>query len=565
MPNKLSRFWQEIKRRRVIHVIIVYATVAFVLIELTDIVAPSLDLPDWTLNFIIILLCVGFPIAIIFSWIYDITLKGIRKTGPIKLANKKGEDFIESDKTSRFENSIAVLPFQDMSPQKDQEYFCDGITEELINVLTHVESLKVIARTSCFAFKDKHKDVREIGKKLDVENLLEGSIQKDNNRLRITAQLIKVTDGSHIWSERFDRDINDLFAIQDEISLAIVDTLKVKLLGEEKAQIIKRSTENLEAYNLYLQGIYFTQMMTPEGYKKALGYYRQALQKDPNFALAYTGLTTIYLASTTYGNAPPHEAYPKIKEYTKKALEIDSNLAEAHSTLGTICMYYDWNWKAAEQEFNLAIQLNPNSQWIHIWYSLFLTVTDRHDEAIVEAERALELDPLSSFINTSLGHAYYYARQYDNAIEKQRLTITMYPDYFLAHFHLGLAYRGKSMIRETIEEYKRAVNLSGEAPIIVSGLACSYYEIGKKEEAKKLIESLELRLKNEYVSSTCFVLYHILRGDHDQAFKWLEQAINDHDGFLNWHIVTPIEEYRIPDEPRFKALLKRVEFEKYHQ
>ena len=289
MPNKLSRFWQEIKRRRVIHVIIVYATVAFVLIELTDIVAPSLDLPDWTLNFIIILLCVGFPIAIIFSWIYDITLKGIRKTGPIKLANKKGEDFIESDKTSRFENSIAVLPFQDMSPQKDQEYFCDGITEELINVLTHVESLKVIARTSCFAFKDKHKDVREIGKKLDVENLLEGSIQKDNNRLRITAQLIKVTDGSHIWSERFDRDINDLFAIQDEISLAIVDTLKVKLLGEEKALMVKRHTEDPEVYKLYLKAIYYYSLATDEGFEKARSYVEQALQIDPGFAAGYQG------------------------------------------------------------------------------------------------------------------------------------------------------------------------------------------------------------------------------------------------------------------------------------
>jgi len=561
--NKLSQFLQELKRRRVIHVIVVYATAAFVLIELTSIVAPSLGLPDWTLNFIIILLCVGFPLAIIFSWIFDITLKGIKKTKPIKFNKTKNTVYPLSGAFSLFKNSIAVLPFQDMSPQKDQEYFCDGMTEEIINALAHVGSLKVIARTSAYAFKDKQKDMREIGRKLDVETLLEGSIRKDNNRLRITAQLIKVDDGSHLWSDAFNRELEDVFAIQEEISLAIVDNLKVELLGEENKAIVKRYTENLEAYNLFLKGNYYWQMMTTEGFKKAIECYEQALQKDPNYSMAYSWLAATYMASTTYGSAPPNEAYPQAKIYTKKALELDSTLADAHITSGCLSIDYDWNWKAAEQEYKHALQLNPNSAAAHISYSWFLTFTNDINQAIAEAERALELDPLSGYYNTMLGQAFLYARQYDKAIEIQQWAITMYPNYHLSHFQLGMAYRGKFMIEEAIEEFEKAINLSGGTPLVVSYLACAYYELGKKEQAEKLIDGLEQRLKNEYVPSTCFVPYHIIRGDHDQAFKWLEQAINEHDSYLNWFIVEAIGKYRIPDESRFKALLEKVGLEKY--
>ncbi|GAI90312.1 unnamed protein product, partial [marine sediment metagenome] len=215
-PNNFIRFWQELKRRKAVRVIIVYAAAAFVILEAVDIITPALLLPSWTVTFIIVLLAIGFPIAIIFSWIFDITPKGIKKTKPIKPAKEQKEDYLLSDKISRFENSIAVLPFQDMSPQKDQEYFCDGMTEEIINALTQVASLKVIARTSSFAFKGKQKDVRDIGQKLNVETLLEGSIQKEGNRLRITTQLVKVADGFHIWSERYDRDMKNMFAIHDE-------------------------------------------------------------------------------------------------------------------------------------------------------------------------------------------------------------------------------------------------------------------------------------------------------------------------------------------------------------
>jgi adenylate cyclase len=456
-PNKLSNFWQELKRRRVIHVIIVYATAAFVIIELVGNVYESLQLPDWTPTLVILLIVIGFPFAIIFSWIYDLTLKGIKKTEPLNPTAKKKDDTPWPAKESWFENSIAVLPFEDMSPQKDQEYFCDGITEELINALTHVESLKVIARTSSFAFKGKQKDMREIGRKLDVETLLEGSIRKDGKRLRITAQLIKVADGSHLWSEKFDREIDDVFAIQDEISLAIVDHLKVKLLGEEKAGIVTRHTENLEAYNLYLKGKHHCHTATASGFEKAIEYFEQALQKDARYALPYMGLAEVYWLSTFFGNMPPNDAYPQSEKFVDKALGISHNLAEAHAVMGLINTFFYWNWKKAEQSFKQAILLNPNSAYFHIYYSFLLSCTGRHKQAIKEAKRAQELDPLSSYINSYVGSAYYYGSQFDRAIEECQMVISIDPNYYLAHQWLSLAYFENAIIKESLGEHEKAL------------------------------------------------------------------------------------------------------------
>jgi adenylate cyclase len=468
----------------------------------------------------------------------------------------------ERTPTIKLKPSIAVMPFINMSADPEQEYFCDGMTEEIINALTHIENLRVIARTSCFVFKGKHEDIREIGRKLDVITLLEGSVRKAGNRLRITAQLIKVSDGSHLWSEKYDREMEDVFAIQDEISLAIVDKLKVKLLGKEKAAIVKRHTEDLEAYNLYLKGNYYSQMLTMEEFEKAIVCYEQALQKDPHYALAYTGLASLYWYSSFWGNVPPNEAYPKAKEYAKKALEIDNTLAEAHSLLGVIKMNYDWNWKAAEGEFKQALKLNPNTALIHTYYSFLFTLTENHDEAIAEAKRARELDPLSSYINTHVGGAFFFAGRCDEAIEELRMTLTINPNYFLAHHYLGLAYWERSVMEEAIAEFEKAVDLSGGNPFIITVLATAYYKSGKKDKAEKLFDSLKQRSRDEYVPPTCFYWIHRVRDEQDQAFECLERACNEHDSFLPWFRVTPIDTDRFPDEPRFKALLTKAGFGK---
>jgi len=482
----------------------------------------------------------------------------------LRKAQKELESMISKEQldTEKRKPSIAVLPFRNMSADPEQEYFCDGMAEEIINALTHVENMCVIARTSAFAFKDKHEDVREIGKKLDVETLLEGSVRKAGNRLRITAQLVKVADGSHLWSERYDRDMEDVFAIQDEISLAVVDNLKVKLLGKEKASLLKRYTEDIEAYNLYLKGNYYWQMLTIEGFDKAIECFEQAFKKDPHYALAYTGLASVYWISSYFGNVPPNEAYPKAKEYAKKALEIDNTLAEAHASLGIINMNYDWNWKVAEREFKQALQLNPNYVLTHMWYSFLLIFTERNEEAIAEAKRSQELDPISVFINTNVGLVFLYGGRYDEAIEVLQMTIAMNPNYFFSRNLLGLAYRGKSMIEEAIAEYEKAFDVSGGTPRAVMALATTYYEFGEKAKADKLFDSLKQRQRDEYVPPTFFYFIHLARGDQDQAFEWLERAYNEHDSFLPWFRVFPIDRYRIPDEPRFTTLLKKIGLEK---
>ena len=463
-------------------------------------------------------------------------------------------------KVSPIEKSIAVLPFVNMSPEKDQDFFCDGIAEEIINTLSHIEGFKVIARTSAYAFKDKQVDIREIGRMLDVETLLEGSIRKDSKRLRVTVQLIKVADGSYIWSERYDREMKDLFAIQDEISLAVADSLKFKLLGETQAMIAKRRSENPEAYILYLKGTCCYQMLTPEGLKKASEYFGQALKLDPGYALAYVELGYIIWLGSMWGSIPPGKAYPQINEYVKKALKIDNNLAEAYSLLGTINTFYYWDWKEAEQNYIRALQINPNSPIIHTSYSVLLSFTGRHKEAIPEAKRAQELDPLSSYINARAGMAFQMAGLYDKAIEELQMALTLNPHFFFTHLNLGAAYFAKSMYREAVDEYKMAFDLSNGTQMAVVALGLGYYQIGEKVQAEKLFDSLEKRSETEYIFSTIFYLIYRLRGAEDIAFEWLKRACDEHDTFLTF--LKALLHYHplflFPEGSRYMVLLKEA-------
>jgi serine/threonine-protein kinase len=463
------------------------------------------------------------------------------------------------------EKSIAVLPFDDMSPEKDQEYFCDGMTEEIINALANIEGLKVIARTSAFSFKGKNEDIREIGQKLDVETLLQGSIRKDGNRLRITAQLINVSDGSHLWSETYNRDLEGVFAIQDEISLSIAANLKVKLLGEEKAVIVKRPTENLEAYNLYLKGGYYHAMLTPEGLHKAMKFYEQALQKDPNFALAYVGMASAHRHLPFFGGGTPSEAFPRAIEYANKALEIDNAIALAYIILGDISMYYDWDWEASERYYEKALQLNPNNADALSNYSNLLTHTGRIDEAIDMALRAQELDPLSSWTNYSVGYAYFSDLQFDKAIEGVQMTLAIDPNSLFAHFLLGEIYLEKSVYEEAIAAYEKAVELSGGAPIYMALLANTYYEFGEKSKAEELFEIVKQKSRDGYVPPTALYLIHKAQGEEDLAYECAERAYKERDFYLIIGIISPIEGYVLPDEPRYNALLKKLGLEKYQQ
>jgi serine/threonine protein kinase/Tfp pilus assembly protein PilF len=458
--------------------------------------------------------------------------------------------------------SVAVLPFVNLSADKEQEYFCDGISEEIINALTHVAGLHVVARTSAFAFKGRQVDIREIGRKLHVEAILEGSVRKADRRVRITVQLVNIADGYHLWSEKYDRDMEDIFAIQDEIGLAVADKLKVGFLSEGKKAILTRHTTDLEAYNLYLKGIYFLRKYTPDGFNKAVDYFEQALKKDPGYALAYYGLAEVYYATSYFGNKAPNEAYPRAKSYVKKALEIDNTLGEAHAALGLIYAYYDWDWRRADSELAQALQLAPSSATVQMSYSWLSSLTERHDNAIMRGRRAQELDPLSNIVNVHVGLTFIWAGRYDEAIEELQAVLTMDQNFYLAHYYIGLAYRAKSMPEKAIEEFERAIELGSGSQWPAMILAAAYFEFGKKAQGKRLLESLKRTSEHQYVPPMGFFYIHLARGESEKALDWLERACAEHDSFLPWCNVIPIECYRIPDKPRFRRVLRRAGLEK---
>lgn len=407
----------------------------------------------------IVALCLGIAWVVFKSlqWATSVPEEA-KKVEVLKAIEEKPISFPE------WKNSIAVLPFTNISADPEQEYFCDGITEELINTLTQIKDLRVVARTSAFSFKGKNTDIREVGKTLNVNKVLEGSVRKAENHLCITAQLVNVADGYHLWSERYDCDMKDIFDIQDEITLAIIDKLKIKLLGEEKKVIVKRYTDNPELHSLYLLGLFHWNKFTPEGFKKSEEYFEQAIRKDQNYALAYAGVAEVNVFNTFFMNITPKEAMQKAKRYLEIALELDDNLAEAHAVLSRVHVFYDWDWEKADQEFKRALELNPNSAIIHSHYSDFLSISGQHDKAIPMVKRARELDPLSIYINYTAGERIFHAGKFDEAIEDLEKTLAMEPHNFYTHMLLGFSYLGKSMIKESIEALEKAYELSDGLP-----------------------------------------------------------------------------------------------------
>ena len=456
------------------------------------------------------------------------------------------------------EKSIAVLPFADVSRGKELEYLCDGIAEEIINALTKVEGLRVVARTSAFSFKGKNEDIRAIARKLNVDSMLEGSVRKAGTRLRITVQLINAADGYHLWSERYDREMEDVFAIQDDITLAIVNKLKVTLLGKERAALVKRHTEDFEAYNLYLKGRYFWNKRTETGYLKSLEYFRQAIDKDPSYGLAYAGVADCYDLLGWYGYLAPHEAFPRARVAAEKARELDDTLAEAQASLGWINANYDWDWVTAEQQYKRALELNPSYATAHQWYSEFLTYMGRHDESIAEGHKALEIDPLSLIINNDLGQVYYFARRYDEAIAQLRKTLEMDPSFAVAHFFLALALAQKSMFDEAIEEAQKAMSLAGEGDtLILSHLGIIYALSGREEDARQVLANLDEFSEEKYVSAFPVALIHTALGEGDKAFQWLEKACEERDHWIETLKVHPALD-GLRQDKRYRKLLEKT-------
>ncbi len=474
------------------------------------------------------------------------------------LAKQRESGMAKESRSPETPPSIAVLPFADMSPQRDQEYFCDGITEELINALAKVEGLRVASRTSAFQFKGKAEDIGKIGSQLKVRMVLEGSVRKAGDRLRVTAQLIDVAEGYHLWSERYDREMKDVFAVQDEISQAVVNTLRIKLLGQPSAHLVKRATENLEAYDLYLRARSYQNRWHAEGMKKAVEYYGRAVTIDPMYAAAYAGMAEAY-AMLAYWTMSPIEIWNQAKVVALKALEIDDTLGEAHSSLGVILSFYDWDWAAAEREFKRAIGLNPAFTHAHTFYSVYLLAVGRLDEALIEIKRAIELDPLSLDTNGSLGCAFYFRREYDEAIEQFRKTLELDPSHPRAYYYLGRAYIGKAMFEEAVAALQRGSQCSGSDLRILGVLGHAYALMDKRNEAQKLLDEFKAPSKPGFPSFSVFsrALIHIGFGENDQAFECLEQLCEERSTLLHWPKVDPLFD-SLRSDPRLQDLLRRI-------
>ena len=457
--------------------------------------------------------------------------------------------------------TVAVLPFVDMSPAHDQEYFCYGMTEEIINVLTAVKGLKVVSRTSSFQYKGEAYDVREIGEKLGVQTVVEGSVRTAGNKLRITAQLIKVTDGYHIWSQRYDREMTDVFAIQDEISQAIVANLKGKLVRREEKPLVKKKTANIEAYNRYLKGRHFLNQRTRAAILHSIECFEEASCEDCGYALPYAGLAEAYilLGSGGYGEADPAAALGKARQAALKAIEGDESSAEAHLALALVYYRADWNWENADREFKRAIEINNGYATGHHQYAMFLAALNRLDEALAEIRKAQELDPLSLIINTAVARILHFSRRFDEAIEQSRRTLELNPQFALGYFDIGVAYAQTGRFEEAAAAFKKASELSGNEISRLNTEATTCAMMGDRERATELFEKLKELSKTQYVSPIVLAILPMLLGDLDTTFELIEKALEDKANALVYLNVEPFFD-PLRADPRFAELIAKMGF-----
>ena len=455
--------------------------------------------------------------------------------------------------------SIAVLPFANMSADPEQEYFCDGLAEELIDALARLEGLRVVARTSAFQFRGKGHDLREVGERLNVKTVLEGSVRKAGNRLRINAQLINAGDGYHLWSERYDREMDDVFAVQDEIARSVVEKLKVKLLGQQGAPIVRRPTDNLEAYNLVLKGRYHATRLTGPALEKGIECYTQALAAEPSYAQAYAGVAMIHVRRAILSFARPHDLMPVAKEAALKGLAIGETVADAHAALAMVLHWYEWEWLGAEREYRCALDLNPGNTAARSDYAMLLGQIGRLDHALAEARHAVERDPLSVYNRHSASLVLCVARRFDAALAEARAGVELEPTYFVFHLDLGWALAGLGRYDEAVEALRQATIVAPGDPLPHGYLGWALGLAGQREEALAILGELERRRNQEYVGGWLLAHVSLGLGDYEQAVVWLQNATEERDGILTylnrWFGADPLR-----SDPRFQALLQKMNF-----
>jgi TolB-like protein/Flp pilus assembly protein TadD len=457
---------------------------------------------------------------------------------------------------------FAVLPFENLSGDSEQEYFSDGLTEEMISRLGQMEPqrLGVIARTSAIQYKGTKKRIDQIGKELGVDYVLEGTVRHAGDRVRVSAQLIQVKDQTHLWAKNYERNLRDILSLQDEVAQAIANEVMIKLTPQEQARLTSARPLNPEAHELYLKGRYYWNKRTAEALTKSFEYFQRTIEKDPSYGLAYAGLADAYLmlGAGEYAVLRPKEAFPKAEAAARRALELDSTLAEPHATLAYAKDVFHWDGQGAEREYKQAIELNPSYAEGHHWYCSYLAATGRYTEAIAEARKAESLDPLSLVISADVGmEALAPAGRYDEAMQQCRKTLELDPRFAIAHACLARAYEYKTMYKEAIAEIQEAINLSGGSVIWEATLGHLYARAGRRDDAIKILNELKSRSKREFVPSQAFIWIYAALGDKDQAFAWLEKAYEERSD-----VMTVLEEERAFDplrsDPRFQDLLRRI-------
>jgi serine/threonine-protein kinase len=456
------------------------------------------------------------------------------------------------------QKSIAVLPFENASKDSNAEYLSEGISEALINSLTELQRLKVIARSTAFQYKGKDVDPRRVGRDLQVAAVLTGRVRQSQDALSIQVDLMDAITGAQLWGEEYHRKISDVVAVKQAIAREVTAKLKLKLTGDEQRRLARGDSTNTEAYRCYLRGRYFWNKRTPDGIKQAITEFQQAIERDPHFALGYVGLADCYTGLTFYNFAAPHEAMPKAKESAIKALSLDDTVAEAHASLAHVLMNYDWDWATAEKEFKRSIELKPDYATAHQWYAIhYLTATNRLEESIQEMKRALELEPVSLVMNTFMGATFYYAGRYDEAIDQCRRTVEMDPNFAVAHWHLGLAYEQKQLFDKAIEEFRKAIALSQGSPLMEAALGHAYAKAKNTDEANKILDELSELSKHKYVSPLEIAQIYVALGNNEKALQLLEKAYADRSFHLVSLNVSP-HFVELRSNRRFQDLVRRI-------
>ena len=584
-----ATFLTELKRRKVYRVAVAYAIVAWLLIQAASILFPTFEAPLWVMKVFVTAVILGFPVALILAWVFELTPQGIRRSeqaapqeSKISKAGRNWTAIIVASvlltvaagivvfwrsNILRLDNrgsvippashAIVVLPFENASGDPNTEYLAEGISETLINSLSELRNLRAIARATALQYKGKQVDPERIGRELRVKAVVSGRVRQVQDALSIQVDLIDATNGTQLWGQSYDGKLSDALAVKQAIAREVTGKLKLRLSGEEERRLMQRDTVNAAAYQFYLKGRYFWNQRTADGLEKGISYFRKAIEADPSYALAYVGLADSYNFLGAFGIAilSPDEAMPKAKSAALKALEVDDSLSEAHASLAFVELYYEWDWAGAEKSFRRAIELNPNYAPAYQWYSHLLMSGGRTSDAISAAKRAAEIDPLSLPAVLNVGWQYHWAREYDSAVDQLRRVLQINPNFEQAHWALGLAYVGQAKMEEAVAELQKAIALSGGNSVYVAGLGDAYALGGNKAEAIRLRSQLEQR--TTYVSPYWMATLQAALGEQDLALVSLEKAFAERNGGLIWLGADPRMD-SLRSDPRFAALVERV-------